>query len=127
MSLALGREGRVRPVRGIVHFASSEVEEEEEVEGVSEEGDSVPSSMALGSLFGFDSSNLLGSTTRPGSGGESKGREFVRRRRRRRVRAFMSSRNTTTRQRVLSPFRLAAISQRSSVYWIIWRRVARRR
>lgn len=122
-----GRDGNVRPVRGMVHFASSDVLVLM-LEGVSEVGDSVPSSMAcVRSLFAFDSSSFDASTTRSGNGGESKGREFVSRNRHSRVRAFTASRNTTTRQRIVSPFRRAAISQRSSVYWIICRSVARRR
>lgn len=97
-----GSVGRVKPVRGMAHCVSSDG---------SDGGDSRPSP--------WWSSNAPGSTSRSGSGGESRGREFVRRRRSSLHMALILSSKTTALQRAFSPLLLAAISHNSSVYCII--------
>ena len=108
ISLVSGRLGRLSPVRGIVH--------PKELSKLSLSGGvAIPSHW----LLSFSSSSVRGSTSRSGREGLTSGREFVSRMRRSRQNAFTTSRTTTTRQRIFSPFRLAAISHKSSVYWII--------
>lgn len=113
MSLESGSDGRARPVLGIVQDKS---EEDEESDG-SRDG-SIPSNVTFSSS---SFSMVPGSASRTGNGGLTKGLEFVSRRRSNRHIALINSRNTTTRQRTFGPLRRATISQRSSVYWMVWR------
>ena len=113
MSVEEGRVGSVRPVRGMVH--------EPICSEVSDGGETG----SRGSLS--LSSSVEGSTSRCGSGGERRGRLFVRRSRRSRQSAFRDSIVQTRSQRAVSERRFAAISRRSSVFWIICRMRARRR
>ena len=107
MSWESGRLGIDKPVLGIVQFSAST---DRSLGGVS-----MPSADA--SL----SSNVLGSTSLCGSGGDSSGREFVNRNSNNLHTALIISSNTITRHRIFSPFLFAAISHNSSVYWIICR------
>ena len=111
MSEDCGRLGSDSPVLGIVHCSSSE------------------GSLGAGSIPSKDdpdSSNVLGSTSRSGNGGDNSGLEFVRRNKRSLHTALIASSEMTTLHLTFSPFLLAAISHKSSVYLIIVRKSANR-
>lgn len=104
MSSELGSGGRVNDVRGIVHFSEPACEISDASDG--------EYSVSSSSVGGFSSSNSLS-----GSGGFTKGLEFVNRIRINRQIAFTASKMITTLHLAFSPLRFAIISRSNSVYW----------